>query len=180
MKQTHHYPQVIKPVTAPMNGLAIAMLILDAVAELHQRGHQRLRIYPNISGAGSFWRTRVVDVDTARFDTWGWPDWDGRSFGYTMGTHHDVGGMLVDADTTATQVAERILVAFPDPRQAGRGRDWMYAGWYAELLGSAREHHNLPVGDELITVHGGRRWGFVPEAGNSIEEPPLPAPTEVR
>jgi hypothetical protein len=167
-------PQIIRPVSAPLDLWSIGMLILDAVAELHQRGHQRLRLYPNMSGSGMHWRTRLVDVDTARFSEWGWPEWDGASFAYSTGSRFNVGGMLVDASTTAAEVADRILAAFPEPLRAGVGRDWLYAGWYCEMLGSARQHHNLPIGDEPKTVNGRRHWPFVPEAGNSIEAPPPP------
>lgn len=78
-------PQVVRPVSAPRDLWSIGMLILDAVAELHQPGHQRLRLYPNMSGSGMHWRTRLVDVDTARFSEWGWPEWDGASFAYSTG-----------------------------------------------------------------------------------------------
>ena len=178
-KKGYDFSQVISPVTAPLELWAVCMLILDAVAELHQRGHQRLRIYPNISGSGMHWRTRIVDVDTSRLSEWGWPEWDEASFAYSTGQVFEVGGMLVDTTTTPGDVAHRILAAFPAAQEAGRGRDWAYAGWYAEVLGSARTHHNLPVGDELITIGGARCWRFVPMAENSIEEPPAP-PVQAR
>lgn len=179
-KEVYDSPQVINPATAPMDDIAIALLLLEGVAVLHQRGHQRLRIYPKISGSGLHWRTMIVDVDSARFGDSGWPDLESSPFAYTTGSHYDVGGMLVDAGTTAGEVADRILGKFPDPLNAGRGRDWMYAGWYAEMLGSAREHNNLPVGDEPHIVEGERRWPFLPGVGKSIPQPPLPAPLQVR
>lgn len=80
--------------------------------------------------------------------------------------------MLVDARSTPDEVAQYILSFFPHREKNGRGRDWEYAGWYVELLDSARENRNLPVGDEKVTVAGREHWTFLPEKGNSIPEPP--------
>lgn len=179
-KKGYDNAHVIAPVTAPLDLWAVGMLILEAVAQLHQLGHQRLRVYPNVSGSGMHWRTRIVDVDASRLNEWGWPEWDKASFAYSTGQFFEVGGMLVDANTTPGEIAQRILAAFPEAQEAGRGRDWAYAGWYAEMLGSARTHHNLPVGDELITIDGARFWQFVPAAENRIEEPPAPQPVQAR
>lgn len=167
-------PQVIQPVSPPLDHWSIAMLILDAVADLHMRGHQRLRVYPNISGSGLYWRTRVVDIDNLRIDPFGWPDPSSASFLYTMAARSNVGGILVDANSTPTEVADRVLAAFPDPHQAGRGRDWAYAGWYVEMLGLARRYHGLPVGDEPTIVDGRRHWRV--GANATIDEPPLFGP----
>lgn len=162
-------PQVIQPVSAPMDDWSVAMLILDAVADLHQRGHQRLRIYPNISDPGFYWRTLVVDIDNLRLDPWAWPDSSSPSFAYTMADRFTVGGMLVDANSTPTEVADRVLTAFPNTHKAGRGRDWAYAGWYVEMLGLARRHHGIPVSDNVAIV--GRRYWRV-AANIAMEEPP--------
>lgn len=169
-------PRVVSPVAPPMDHWEIAMLILESVSVLHQRGHQRLRVYPNIAGTGMAWRLRVVDVDNTRFQDDGlhWPEWDDASFAYTTAARYDVGGMIVDSNCTRDEVADHILRAFTEPSRAGHGRDWMYAGWFVEMLGSARRHHNLPVGDEPIRVDGRTHWTFLPAAGNSIEEPPAP------
>ncbi|WP_344054929.1 hypothetical protein [Microbacterium lacus] len=167
-------PRVVAPVTRAMDHWEIAMLVLESVAVLHRRGHQRLRIYPNIAGSGMAWRTRVIDVDTARFDDFGvqWPRAEGAAYAYTTAARYDVGGMLVDATCTTDELADHVLQAFPDPARVGRARDWMYAGWFGEMLESARQHRNLPVGDEQIRVGDRMHWTFLPAAGNSVEEPP--------
>lgn len=169
-QEPFEYPQVIQPVGPPMDHWSIAMLVLDAVADLHERGHQRLRIYPNISGSGLSWRTLVVDVDTLRIDPFGWPDLTSPSFAYTTAARFNIGGMLADANSTPTEIADRVLAAFPDPQLAGRGRDWAYAGWYVEMLGLARRNHGLPVGDEPSIVDGRRQWQV--GANSPIDEPP--------
>ncbi len=163
-------PQIIEPVRAPMDGWMVAMLILDAVAVLHQRGHQLLRIYPNESGSGLHWRTRVIAADTVRFESWSWPEPDANPFAYTTADGYEVAGSLVDAATAPEQVADAILAAIGDPHASGRGRDWLYAGWYAEMLGACRWNRGLPVGDEPVVVRGGRHWRIGATA--TIEEPP--------
>lgn len=176
-------PQVVEPITPQLDDWDVAMLILEAVAVLHRSGHQRLRIYPNLSDIGGAWRTGIVDVDHTRIETWGtfhWPEWEADSFAYTQAAGVDVCGMLVDANSTPTQVARHILSFFPDRARSGLRRDWEYAGWYVELLGSARENHNLPVGDGRVWVDGIASWRFYPSARNSIPEPPPLEPQRAR
>jgi hypothetical protein len=38
----------------------VGILILEAVSVLHARGHERLRIFPGMSGSGMHWRTAVT------------------------------------------------------------------------------------------------------------------------
>lgn len=161
--------QVIQPVTAPMDHWSVAMLILEAVADLHGRGHQRLRIYPNISGSGMHWRTLVVDIDDLRLTPSGWPSQSSPTFAYSTASRFTIGGIVTDVHSTPTEIADRILTAFPDPRVAGRGQDWAYAGWYVEMLGLAQRHREFPVSDE-ITVGGHRIWSIGSQV--RIDEPP--------
>jgi hypothetical protein len=44
----------------------------------------------------------------------------------------------------ARMLARKFLERFPLIAQAGRGRDWEYAGWYVEMLGFA-DRGELPV-----------------------------------
>jgi hypothetical protein len=44
----------------------------------------------------------------------------------------------------ARELADKFEVRFREITEAGRGRDWAYAGWYVEMLGVA-ERGDLPV-----------------------------------
>lgn len=160
-------PQVIAPVDSDMDGWEISMLLLEAIAVLHRRGHQRLRIYPNISGSGIYWRTVVVDADFARSQGARPDDWfslgDFKSFSYTMADRYNVCGLIVDSQTNAAELADHLLATIPRDR-IGMGRDWMYVGWYVEMLESALRYRNLPVGDD--------GWIFLPAKGNRVDPPP--------
>ena len=70
------------------------------------------------------------------------PDEPDRVFRYTSGAEFEVAGEPVDATTTPSEVADRILAALSDP---GIGPDPAYAAWYAELLGLVRRHHTVPI-----------------------------------
>lgn len=163
-------PQVIAPVGSGMDDWEISMLLLEAIAVLHRRGHQRLRIYPNISGSGTYWRTVVVDADFAdrqgvRPDDPWYSLGDLKSLSYTMADRYNVCGMIVDSNTEAAELADHLLLSIP-PDRTGTGRDWMYVGWYLEMLECALRYRNWPVGDE--------GWIFLPAQGkvNRVEPPP--------
>lgn len=109
--------------------------LLRAVADLHTRGYQRLRIMPYCAAVGA-WRcviapaanfssrhgARLAGVDEHRMpryssadqrEYWGWQD-----------GHHCSPGRL----------AEEFLTRFPEMAALGYGPDWLYAGWYQHML----------------------------------------------
>ncbi|TFV95393.1 hypothetical protein [Orlajensenia leifsoniae] len=132
-------PTTIDPDASAFDLWSVCRLILEAVALLHSRGHQRLRILPNISGSGMQWRATIGSVDALR----DWPGTfdPGSCFVYTTGDGFTVAGLPVDAQTDAESMADRILDACRDP---GLGQDWEYAGWYVEMLGTVRRNQTLP------------------------------------
>lgn len=170
-------PTIVSPVLPQLHETDAALLVLRAVAELHRRGHQRLRVYPNVSGSGMHWRVVVVDVDEAFPSAGGenhWPRQEACHFSYSTASMSDVGGFLMDSSVSVADIADHILEQFPKNSTAGFGRDWAYVGWYSDMLESAIRHGNLPVGDGPRPDLGVIQWPFLPEAGNSIEGPPAP------
>lgn len=109
----------------------VGFLILEAVAVLHARGHQRVRILPGMSASGMHWR---VAVTTTRE-----PE-DG--FRYTTGSRFEVGETTVGAGTTADELADHVLEFLPDE---GLGEDAGYARWYAGLIDLVRRERKLPI-----------------------------------
>jgi hypothetical protein len=110
--------------------LDVARLILESIADLHARGYQLLRVYPGMAASGMYWRTSIGTAGSR----------DG--FRFTTGDEFDVAGMQVSATTTASELADAILSALPDP---GIGSDWAYAGWFVELLGLCRRQGTVPI-----------------------------------
>jgi len=163
-------PQMIAPVDAPaFTVISVARLILEAVAVLHARGHQRLRAFPNVSGSGFWWRIAICSVDTLAGNAWPYSVEPGAVFRYTMAAGFEIDGLRVGPDTSADEVADAILESLSD---TGLGRDWAYTGWFAELLGIVRKQDCLPVGDEPIDSDDGRQaWPFTKQ-GLMIDEPP--------
>lgn len=120
----------------------VGILILEAVSVLHARGHERLRIFPGMSGSGMHWRTAVTHASNFASDGFtGLRDFD-AAFLYTTGSGFEVAGERVDASTTAAELADRILPLLPDP---GVGGDVDYVAWYRELIDLVRAHHALPI-----------------------------------
>ena len=127
----------------PFSVLDVALLILEAVGDLHARGHQRLRIVPGMSPSGIHWRATVAAVPrTTESRGHSSSQEHARVFRYTSGTELEVAGEPVDAATTPSEVADRILASVSDP---GVARDPAYAEWYADLLALVRRHRTVPI-----------------------------------
>jgi hypothetical protein len=163
-------PRMIAPVDATeFTVISVAKLILEAVAVLHARGHQRLRAFPNIAGSGFWWRIAICSVDTLAGDDWPYSMNPGAVFRYTMADGFEIDGLRVGPETSADEVADAILESLSN---TGLGRDWEYAGWFAQLLGIVRKHDCLPMGDESVDSDDGRLcWPFTKQ-GLMIDEPP--------
>ncbi|WP_309135418.1 hypothetical protein [Cellulomonas sp.] len=116
----------------------VAVRLLEAVAVLHRRGHQHVRVSPGMSPSGVYWRLTLsaapgsVGEDAGR-----------RELSWSTGNGTDVVGLDVTASTTPDTVADALVAAVP---AFGRSwRDWTYAGWYAELLALVERERRLPV-----------------------------------
>ncbi|WP_082573150.1 MULTISPECIES: SIR2 family NAD-dependent protein deacylase [unclassified Nocardioides] len=151
----------------------VGILILDAVAVLHRRGHERLRILPGMSGSGMYWRTSVSSVENFTED-------DGylqlrdfeQAFFYTTGNEFEVADSVVDRETTAEQLADRILAVIPDD---GQGADADYVRWYASLLELVHRDRALPIAyaDYFEPEEG---WEIGWGSGVRLPGPPQPVP----
>lgn len=109
--------------------------ILRMVTELHVRGFQRLRIVPGMSPSGCHWRcsitpvanissqhgARIVCENALRVHYSS--SQERHYFGWDDATH-----------ATPSQLANIFIKRFPEIVEAGRGSDWLYAGWYLEML----------------------------------------------
>ena len=105
------------------------------VQELHLRGYPRLRIAPGMSGSGLHWRCAVTPVSNilkshgARMASW-----DEPVAHYTSGMELEFFDWSDAPGKHPSRLAEMFLGRFPDIAAAGLGSDWIYAGWYVELL----------------------------------------------
>lgn len=128
-------------------GLRNSLRLLGMVHELHKQGWQRLRIRASLSGSGFHWRCAIYPKDLE-------PSWlnylnedTGPFTTIALNTSANERNYFQWKDCTkddARQLAAKFLERFPHLCEQGKGRDWAYAGWYAELLGHA-EHGRLPL-----------------------------------
>lgn len=164
--------------------------LLAMVHELHKTGRQGLRVCVGRSHDGSEWRCAVTASDNVLGD--GWTPRD-----FSLCAEHPQGagaGFFGWGDSSgkdARALAATFLERFPEISAAAVGRDWAYAGWFAETLGRA-EHGALPSfyeGIGLSVPEGavlpppplgpeGRRpgsgTGFDPIANDDLRESDLP------
>ena len=122
-----------------------AQRVLLMVHELHKRGYQRLRIVPGVSPSGAYWRCSVTPI-TNTLTTHGalFRDYDRDAAHYTSGMENRYFDWRDAEQDTARRLASKFVERFPDITAKGLGRDWAYAGWYAEMLGLA-ERGCLPI-----------------------------------
>jgi hypothetical protein len=126
----------------PLSVVDVGILVLEAVSVLHTRGHQRLRVFPGMSGSGLYWRTAVTHA--SNFTDHGYThlrDFE-AAFHYTTGSEFEVAGVGVDSSTTAAELADRIMPLLPDP---GLGPDPEYVAWYGDLMDLVRRNQALPI-----------------------------------
>jgi hypothetical protein len=149
-----------------------ARKLLRAVADLHTRGYQRLRIAVFQYDLGT-WRcyiapalwisgehgARLADSadhqraapysSAAGREYWGWKD-----------LHH----------ATPARLAEVFLERFPELARLGYGQDWSYVGWYQHML-----HATYPDAIPVAHVPHGELDGYVGTLGREVRIP-LPPP----
>lgn len=151
----HSYPGPIKsstdiPVLLPIStnkpsdsAIKRAGRLLSMVHELHKAGYQRLRICAGLSADGLEWRCHVGPAQNVMCDGWtpidmslwrGYASSDGKAFFGWADVEND------DARKLATKFLER----FPTMARVCAGVDWLYAGWFSTVLGSA-ENGILPA-----------------------------------
>jgi O-acetyl-ADP-ribose deacetylase (regulator of RNase III) len=134
--------------------------ILDAVAALHARGYEQVRIHPGMSPSGMHWRVTILlggDPETA--------------IRYTTGNGPEFREMTVDRTTDAEAVADAILAAGPWVR--GPAPDPAYAAWYRRLMDLVAEHDSVPIA-YADYFDDSRGWEVGWGRGVFIEAPPPP------
>lgn len=112
-----------------------ARRVLLMVAELHVRGYQRLRIYPYQYALGS-WRCCVAPATGFLRTSGAWPIENVDNVGATYSTAQGKAPFdWHDARyTNPSGLARRFIERFSEIAEAGRGEDWLYAGWFTWML----------------------------------------------
>lgn len=109
--------------------------ILRVVSDLHVRGFQRIRIAPGVSASGMIWRCAITPASNissehgARIVSW-----DNLAAHYASSSEEKYFGWTDVVRATPGMLAELFIARFPMIVEAGRGSDWLYAGWYLEML----------------------------------------------
>lgn len=115
------------------------------VHELHKRGYQRLRIIPAMAPSGTHWRCGITPVSNVlRSHGARSRAYDEMTAHYSTGMDNAYFGWEDARQDTARELADKFVIRFSEIAEAGRGRDWDYAGWFVEMLGFA-ERGDLPV-----------------------------------
>ena len=121
-----------------------AQRVLSMVGELHKRGYQRLRAVPAMSGSGMHWRCMVTPASNTlrthggHLATWEYEGGPVASYS-SGGDGNEYFGWTDRKAASARELADTFLERFPEICKASRGADWLYAGWFVELLGVAEQ-----------------------------------------
>lgn len=118
-----------------MVNYSIYRKVLLMVGELHIRGYQRLRIAPGLAASGCYWRCAITPVTNISSRHGALMVSNEPAAHYSSGQERDYFGWKGAAQFTASHLAVHFIERFPDIVAAGRGSDWLYAGWYQEMLG---------------------------------------------
>lgn len=119
-----------------IDGYRVCRKVLRMVHELHLRGYQLVRIAPGLNPSGTSWRCSVAPAANvlvshgARLK-----DFERAAVHYSAADERHYFGWRDASHVTPSGLADRFEERFPDLVQAGRGRDWVYVGWYVEMLG---------------------------------------------
>jgi hypothetical protein len=113
-------------------------LLLDVVAELHDRGYQYLRIAPGLSPSGMSWRCEVASVVEFRSDHGAL-----LQSGCTQRLQFDSnrlfrGAVTIDPKASVATVATQLVADFPKIASACLGTDRAYVRWFSEMLALIR------------------------------------------
>jgi len=162
-----------------------AQRVLLMMHDLHKLGYQRLRIVPGISPSGFHWRCAITPVHNILTTHGARPqEYNRDTAHYSSGQEDAYFGWEDAHQDTARQLAAKFLERFPEIAQKGLGGDWMYAGWYVQMLGMA-ERGVLPVAYADWYSSPNPRWlptteGFesgLPMPPGGEAEPTVPRPS---
>lgn len=109
--------------------------VLRMVAELHNRGYQRLRISPGMSPSGSSWRCLITPVTNICKDHGAMTlYYNDKAAKYSSANERKYFDWDDCAHAAPSTLAELFITRFPEIASAGKGSDWAYAGWYQEMM----------------------------------------------
>ena len=157
--------------------------LLGMVHELHKQGWQRLRIHSGLSPSGGYWRCALFPLGLTHEEQDLYYDQQGPNIlvaRYTTGDERQYFGWNDCAKDDSRHLAQKFIERFPTISEMSRGRDWVYAGWFTELLGHG-EHGRFPVSywdamtDECVAKMNRAVWL---EPGDELAFP-LPPPQGV-
>jgi len=111
-------------------------LVLEAVAVLHRRGCERLRIQPAMSPSGAFWRVKLGPADWFRPDHGAMLLTECRSGAplYSSAMGHNYFQWTDCGQDSASELALKMKTRFGDVIRAAYGADHAYAEWYRQML----------------------------------------------
>lgn len=153
-----------------------AQRVLVMVHELHKLGYQRLRIAPGMSASGAHWRCAVTHIGNIQRSHGAMLcEYDRDAVHYTTGQDNSYFGWEDARQDTARDLAARFLDRCPAIARLAEGADWMYAGWYVQMLGVA-ERGTLPVAYADWYDEPDPRW--LPTTAGFDSGLPMPPPGE--
>lgn len=155
-----------------------AQRVLLMVHELHKRGYQKLRIAPGMSGSGCFWRCNITAAANIRKDHGALlASWDDRITAFYSSADGNLYFGWKDATRdTARQLADKFEKRFPQIVEMAKGQDWLYVGWYVQMLGLAdkaefpvayADWYSKPDPNQLPTTKGFDSGLPMPPAGEA-------------
>jgi hypothetical protein len=119
--------------------------VLLLVSELHLRGLQLLRACVMMNSSGTSWRCSIAPVSLVSKYNGALlvqAGWDSPLVAhYTSAAGAEYFGWTDAAHDTPSALARKFIARFPEAVEAGRGSDWLYAGWYVEMLHVTYPHH---------------------------------------
>jgi len=109
--------------------------VLLMVSELHVRGYQRLRIVPGMAPSGCYWRCTITPATNMSGAIGTAMPGKAPVANYSSADGNAYFGWQDAAFLAPSRLAARFIKRFPAVVSAGRGSDWLYSGWYQEMLG---------------------------------------------
>lgn len=122
-----------------------ARKVLLLLSELHLRGLQLLRACVMMNSSGTSWRCSIAPVSLVSIDNGALlvqAGWDSPLVAhYTSASGGEYFGWKDASHDTPSALARKFVERFPAAVEAGRGSDWLYAGWYVEMLHLTYPNH---------------------------------------
>jgi hypothetical protein len=109
--------------------------ILRMVQELHLRGYQRIRIAPYLAPSGIYWRCDITPVSNILYRHGAMAvNPDMLVAHYSSGMERNYFDWTDARHASPGKLAELFIERFPEIAREGKGSDWLYAGWYVEMM----------------------------------------------